>query len=59
MSSDKRFAFTKIFVDDIEAQSSFYRAVFEMREKGRLTVGTGRTPWRRSSSPADATTIRH
>lgn len=42
MSSDKRFAFTKIFVDDIEAQASFYRAVFEMREKGRLTVGTGR-----------------
>ncbi|MFZ3393609.1 VOC family protein [Rhodococcus sp. 7Tela_A2] len=42
MTSDKRFAFTKIFVDDIEAQASFYRAAFEMREKNRLTIGTGR-----------------
>ncbi|MEE2031115.1 VOC family protein [Rhodococcus chondri] len=42
MSSDTRFAFTKIFVDDIEKQAAFYRAAFEMTEKNRLTVGTGR-----------------
>lgn len=40
--SDKRFTFTKIFVDDIEAQAAFYRAAFDMREKNRLTVGEGR-----------------
>lgn len=33
-----RFAFTKIFVEDIEAEADFYAAVFGMKEKNRLTV---------------------
>ena len=36
-----RFAFTKIFVEDIEAEADFYAAVFGMKEKNRLTVHKG------------------
>ncbi|KLL95465.1 VOC family protein [Rhodococcus rhodochrous] len=42
MSKPTRFAFTKIFVDDIETEAAFYTAVFGMREKNRLTVGRGK-----------------
>ncbi|WP_068166019.1 VOC family protein [Rhodococcus phenolicus] len=41
MNGDTRFAFTKIFVDDIEAQAAFYCAAFDMTEKNRLTIGEG------------------
>ncbi len=41
METGTRFTFTKIFVDDIEAESDFYVAAFGMKEKNRLTVGRG------------------
>ncbi|KDE12223.1 VOC family protein [Rhodococcus aetherivorans] len=41
MSSDTRFAFTKIFVDDVAAEAAFYRAALGMTEKARLTIGEG------------------
>ncbi|MBA4024050.1 MAG: glyoxalase [Gordonia sp.] len=41
MSNQPRFAFTKIFVDDLEVESDFYTAVFDMTVKARLNLGEG------------------
>ncbi len=57
MSNRIRFAFVKVFVDNIEKQAAFYRAAFGMVEKNRLTVERASMPSRRSSSPADAAMI--
>ncbi|MCD2112918.1 VOC family protein [Rhodococcus rhodochrous] len=41
MDTGTRFAFTKIFVENIQAEADFYAAAFGMKEKNRLTVGRG------------------
>ena len=41
MTSDKRFAFTKIFVDDLDKEATFYISTFGMSEKARLEMGEG------------------
>ena len=58
MGNEPRFAFTKIFVDDLDAEAHFYTTTFGMGEKARLKFGEGRTHSRRSSSPPLETTIR-
>lgn len=41
MTTSTRFAFTKVLVDDLSAQSSFYCSAFGLTQKTRLTVGVG------------------
>lgn len=41
MTSTTRFAFTKVFVTDLDAQASFYKSVFDLTEKARIVVGEG------------------
>ncbi|WP_239450663.1 VOC family protein [Gordonia terrae] len=36
-----RFAFTKIFVDDLDREASFYVTVFGLTQKARLNFGEG------------------
>ncbi|ABH00050.1 conserved hypothetical protein (plasmid) [Rhodococcus jostii RHA1] len=41
MSTDPRFAFIKIFVDDLVTEAVFYTSTFGMSEKARLAFGEG------------------
>ncbi|PTR21611.1 putative enzyme related to lactoylglutathione lyase [Rhodococcus sp. OK519] len=41
MTSSSRFAFTKVFVDNLPAQARFYQSAFGLTEKARLAVGEG------------------
>jgi lactoylglutathione lyase len=41
MSITSRFAFTKIFVDDLDAESAFYQSTFGLSEKTRYASGEG------------------
>jgi predicted enzyme related to lactoylglutathione lyase len=41
MTDSTRFAFTKVFVDDLSAEASFYCSIFGLKEKARLSVGEG------------------
>ena len=41
MTDGQRFAFTKIVVDDLDAESAFYSAVLGLVEKQRTTAGKG------------------
>ncbi|WP_020109221.1 VOC family protein [Nocardia sp. 348MFTsu5.1] len=42
MGNEPRFAFTKIFVDDLDAEAHFYTITFGMGEKARLKFGEGK-----------------
>ncbi|MBM4524908.1 VOC family protein [Rhodococcus hoagii] len=41
MTNATRFAFTKVFVTDLDAQASFYKSVFELSEKARIVGRVG------------------
>jgi lactoylglutathione lyase len=41
MTNSTRFAFTKVFVEDLQAQTSFYTAVFGLAESAHISVGEG------------------
>ena len=41
MSSAPRFAFTKIFVDDVDKEAAFYIAALGMNQKTRIELGEG------------------
>ena len=39
--SAARFAFTKVFVNDLDTEAAFYLSTFDMTEKARLSFGAG------------------